>query len=725
MLFTRKEQNAILREFSSVASCLTGRRITVVAIIDGDDLGYTSDNNKIHVSLSNEYFRGLSKSQVYILIRGIFAHELLHQLITNFKEYFPAIQDREKYEQSIFASIMNVCEDSAIEFFAPGYLSEEYTRSLEYMRALVYKHQPQIQENEDAFGQFFTAMLQYRFFGFLKGKFTFPEANEAFRKSVAPFNMATENPVQKGRIKCAEQILDISRPLWESRAKSEEQMRKMMEEIMQSFASAINNGEGEGSDESNPEDGDSSLTKRRRITFKRVSPEEYKKAMENAKDASDTGGDIQVLIPDSPVEDDDSKNPPDNAASVASSPSDDTTDENESGTDGAAPESTPSDDTNSESASNAESTSNTSDADEQSSTNDIPDSDNSSEAEVSEHEGGDTLHTPEVTENPDDLAADMAESIDRELELSESEITAIAEVNQRFESEERHSESHESDLEDINIPVTGGYKDVCKGINCENVWVKCPKTATAINTYDAIVASMNSGIQNLAHQLKRMLKNRQEENMYKQSGKVSLKRLNCGRVTTRVFTKNRLPETSDVAVVVAIDISGSMSGRKIVAAQKAAIGLAEVCGQLKLPLYMFGFTADEHGYKANHYHYLNWSNRKDDRHRLLSIKACSDNFDGYSIRYATKLLQKRSEEKKLLFVISDGNPAARAYCHVNGIQDVQFAINEANKVCVPIGILLGNIDPSIHRQMYGYNFVHCEDVNDLFPRLGKILKRYM
>ena len=725
MLFTRKEQNAILREFSSVASCLTGRRITVVAIIDGDDLGYTSDDNKIHVSLSNEYFRGLSKSQVYVLIRGIFAHELLHQLITNFKEYFPAIKNHERYEQSIIASIMNICEDSAIEFFAPGYLSEEYTRSLEYMRALVYKHQPEIQENEDAFGQFFTAILQYRFFGFLKGKFTFPESNEAFRKSVAPFNVATENPIQKERIKCAEQILDISRPLWEDRAKSVEQMRQMMEEIMQSFASAMNNGEGEGSDDSNPEDGDSSLTKRRRITFKRVSPEEYKKAMENAKDGPDAGGDIQVLIPDSPVEDDDT-NPPDVNAPAAGSPSSNAADENKSDADGAIPKSDSTNAADSDSSPSAEHDSDASNTDSEPESNAVPDTNNSSEEGVSEREGGDTLHTPEATGNPEDLMPDMTEEIDRELELSDSDISAIAEVNQRYEAEEKHLEAYEdNDLEDINIPVTGGYKDVCKGISCENVWVKCPKTSTAITTYESIVASMNSGIQNLAHQLKRMLKNRQEEKMYKQSGKVCLKRLNCGRMTTRVFTKNRLPETSDVAVVVAIDISGSMSGRKIAAAQKAAIGLAEVCGQLKLSLYMFGFTADEHGYKANHYHYLNWSNRKDDRHRLLSIKACSDNFDGYSIRYATKLLQKRSEEKKLLFIISDGNPAAMAYRHVNGIQDVQLAINEANKVCIPVGILLGNIDPSIHRQMYGYNFIHCEDVKNLFPQLGKILKRYL
>lgn len=410
MLFTRKEQNAILRESSSVASCLSGRRITVVAIIDGDDLGYTSDDNKIHVSLSNEYFRGLTKAQVYVLIRGIFAHELLHQLITNFKEYFPAIKNHEKYEQSIFASIMNICEDSAIEFFAPGYLSEEYTRSLEYMRALVYRHQPEIQENEDAFGQFFTAILQYRFFGFLKGKFTFPESNEVFRKSVAPFNLATENPIQKERIKCAEQILDISRPLWEDRAKSEEQMRQMLEKIMQSFASAMNNGEGEGSDDSNPEDGDSSLTKRRRITFKRVPPEEYKKAMENAKNGPDTGGDIQVLIPDSAVEDDDT-NPPDAIAPAASSPSSNAADENKSDADGAIPKSDSTNAADSDSSPSAEHDSDASNTDSEPVPNAVPDTNNSSEEGVSERKGGATLHTPEATGNPEDLMPDIHHQI--------------------------------------------------------------------------------------------------------------------------------------------------------------------------------------------------------------------------------------------------------------------------------------------------------------------------
>ena len=142
-------------------------------------------------------------------------------------------------------------------------------------------------------------------------------------------------------------------------------------------------------------------------------------------------------------------------------------------------------------------------------------------------------------------------------------------------------------------------------------------------------------------------------------------------------------------------------------------------------MYIFGFTADENGFDANHYHYLNWSNKPSDRYSLLQIDAMCDNFDGYSIRYAAQLLRRKNAEKKLLLVISDGMPACNAYGYGLGIEDAKLAITEANREATTIGILLGNNSPQHHREMYGYNFIHCENPNNLFTKLSGILKRYI
>lgn len=754
MNFTKSEKAAIRREFTAVASSLVGRPINVVECTpEEDELGYTSDKGDIHISLTYEdFYNGLTKSQAYIGAKGVFCHEMLHQLITRFPEYSASIAAKPAYEQPVYANILNICEDSAIEYFAPSYVSEEYVHALEFMRANIYRTQPLLDTTETPFTQFMTAVLHFRFFGFLKGKFTFPEAQETFKKCIADLSAVIEEPIQKKRIEHAESILKLSRPLWEEDAKNREEMQKMLNDMMKKFFSSTNNGSGNGSDESSPsEKGDDSLSRRRKITFRKVSPEEYKKAMEKAEKGSspDMGGDIEVLIPDGPVEKDEPDKKSGSGASIpVPSPADKSEkkskDENGGGSAGgekSEEDDSPKGDGGSKGSEKGEN----SDEDglgKEPSENESDDKgcDNSSAPGTPDRsmspdganpfDGSREVETPEVTASADDYTGSLEaleSEMTKELTLTSEELLALRELHEEYLRSEavEAKECEEADVKNFDLPVSGGYKDVCKKAKCQNVLVNCPKDAASMMMYNRIVANMSTGISSLSSQLSRILKNRQEEKIYKQSGKVSLKRLNCGRVTSRVFTKRRLPDAADLAVAIAIDMSGSMHGNKIAVAQQAAIALTEVFGKLKVPLYVFGFSADESRFDVNHFHFINWSNRKSDRLRLLAVQARSNNFDGYSIRYAAEVLRRKDADKKLLIVISDGMPAASVYQYVPGAQDVKLAINEANRVATTIGVLLGGHNPEKHREMYGYNFIHCDNVNELFPKLGSILKKYM
>lgn len=735
-MFTRKEIDIMMRDFSLIASCQTGKRIRVVNATDGE-LGYTSDDNAIHVALQHEMYNDLTKTETFVFIRGVFSHELLHQLITNFGEYFPAIRIHKACEQSIFAEILNICEDSAIEFFAPEYLSEEYVHSLEVVRSNIYKHQPELQTVENPFGQFVTAMLHYRFFGFLKGHFTDTQAADIFAECVPYLYQVAEEPVQKKRIEYAQKIMDASMPLWKEEAEHQQEMQEFFEQLRKQFGFSLNKGTSEGSDTSDPEQGDSSLSKRRKITFRRVSPEEYKKAMENTKEDGEmpADGDIEVLIPDSPVEEEkkDSKNTTAGIAS-ASTPEDKKEkdessgaessgqgDGNEGDKDEASDSSDESD--NSDHFDDSQSPSEKSETAQNSSPSDTTQAKKAEDAALSD--SGDMTTAVASTLDEYEGSSDALDGeIRKESALTEEELLAIQEICQRAleDSAKEQTKKAKEDVTNFDIPVSGGYENVCKKARCQNIQVKTPNSPKMQTMYNEIVNSMHGQITGLASKLKRIFKNRQEERMYKQSGKISIKRMNCGRVTSRVFTKRKLPDAAELAVVIAVDISGSMGGSKIATARNVTIALAEVFGMLDIPLYVFGFTADDEGFDVNHYHYLNWSNQKADRLNLLSISSHSDNFDGYSIRYAAELIRKKDAEKKLIFVISDGMPAARAYYHISGVQDVRLAVNEANHSATTIGILLGNdVKPETHREMYGYNFIHCANVKDLFPQLSRML----
>ena len=172
-----------------------------------------------------------------------------------------------------------------------------------------------------------------------------------------------------------------------------------------------------------------------------------------------------------------------------------------------------------------------------------------------------------------------------------------------------------------------------------------------------------------------------------------------------------------------IDESGSMCGDRTQCARVAAIGLAEVFGNLNIPISIIGFTADESRHSAVHYHYLHWKNTQKERLKLLGLTARKNNFDGYSIRYASQLLAKRPEKNKLMIVISDGQPACHYYpSMLTGVTDTSQAIREASKKVDIIGVAIDNSDTEILYGMYKNHFVHIANVRELFSQLSGVIK---
>jgi nitric oxide reductase activation protein len=246
----------------------------------------------------------------------------------------------------------------------------------------------------------------------------------------------------------------------------------------------------------------------------------------------------------------------------------------------------------------------------------------------------------------------------------------------------------------------------------------------AINDYYATVGQFKKQIKTMVGKLKMLFAEDAEEIEYKESGKISMKKLTSGTVSSKVFTKKVDPTgRSSIAIMMCIDESGSMFGTRIDRAKASAIALSEVFAQMDLPFYVMGFTADTGRADVLHRHYLQWTGKNiADKAALTTIRAEANNFDGYSIRCASELLAKRPEEHKILIVVSDGQPAANAYSYrsdISGVVDTANAIRESrDKGQNVVGVAIGT-DKNVLYEMYQDDFVNIEKLDELFVGISK------
>lgn len=205
------------------------------------------------------------------------------------------------------------------------------------------------------------------------------------------------------------------------------------------------------------------------------------------------------------------------------------------------------------------------------------------------------------------------------------------------------------------------------------------------------------------------------------------------RTVFREYTKT---ETNNVAVEILVDMSGSMSGR-METAKKAAIAMSEALKDLQIPFEVTGFTSvydekvakftatlgdietrgrydDSRGGRFNRF-----AERLDlhvfksfDCNVLTGIEKMfvgSNNPDGECVVWAAKRLANRKEKRKILMVLSDGQPAADGNNAVlcSDLKNRVKQIEASGIECIGIGI---QTDSPKH---FYKDFVLIENIEDL------------
>lgn len=213
----------------------------------------------------------------------------------------------------------------------------------------------------------------------------------------------------------------------------------------------------------------------------------------------------------------------------------------------------------------------------------------------------------------------------------------------------------------------------------------------------------------------------------------SMKSMRSGRLDTNkiaeaaqqvptIYERFGQVTTSKVCVGVLIDESGSMGGSKIEKAREAAIFINEVFKKMPdVQLFIYGHTADNTTNSSTDMMVYREKGFITDSFSLGSVRARSNNRDGDAIYATAKRMRNHTPDQGLLFVISDGAPAASNYGGRSAIEDTRKKVLKAQALGFQvIQIAIEEHVPS--RDMFDY-FIKMTDIKNLPRELVAYMSR--
>lgn len=212
-------------------------------------------------------------------------------------------------------------------------------------------------------------------------------------------------------------------------------------------------------------------------------------------------------------------------------------------------------------------------------------------------------------------------------------------------------------------------------------WVK-PDSLQA-KEYMSNITSMYSGkqLEGFANQLRRLIQIRSKGRYEYGQKRGKLQRSAVHRVTVpdsplsqKIFKKHVKSNVDDCAITILVDASGSMAGTKYLHAACAMMILSDtIANVLRIPLEVLAFTdgmgfnsSTGHKYEAEDMFLVRqFSEQRLSKEELVARMATVSQFmganaDGEAIVFALDRLLKQKQKRKLLIVLSDGQPVSSA-----------------------------------------------------------------
>lgn len=758
-----------LKNFNRLVRNVLGRRIPVKAVSETEDqLGYTNAKPEIFIAENHPIMDGLSKTDKKMLRMGVLAHEMLHQIFSDF-----SLLEKEvaKYstmvEKQLFSTLFNVVEDCNIEYYSSTVMGGILLKALRFSIKHIYDKSSDIDIYDDALTQVINALIQLGDMGIVKGRFKSTEAYEIFAKCAVVFNEGVNAREPQGRCDAAKRMMEITKPLWEKEKLSEEEYRKMLESLSKmaaehsesSGAGKSSSGAGKSSAHAEGSPAGSAASSRRDEVVRAIAKalSDAEKSSSDKKDEgsgtgsktkSDKGSDSKSETESETgtesetsrtsgsetAEPDMSSKKEGSDAKSSSEPTEDgfelLEDDSSEGTDGS---------TEDEPILDFDETEPTSEMSDSGKSDDPSMEKDSEETESGKPSGKEDEEDPTPEEESPELsslekeieslleeaAKEAAKTEDKDYEISGEDEKELESLEKEAEAS-LVSEEDAFDFGSIDLTVEPTLYDGMFSVYNRDVEPGLDEISQY--EYSGILSEYGTAIQAFVKKLERLFKNKMDEKEYRKSGKLNIKRYSSSKVTARIFDKKVSPkDIDDLSVFVLVDESGSMrscfsrgdSKTRMDIAKESAICFAETFGKLNIPLYVMGFSGEDYR-DVDHYHYIKWKNTPNTRKTLLKISAKCQNFDAMSINIAHEILKKRHSAHKLLIVISDGAPYCTRRPSSKLFVETKDEIRKTRKDGIDVlGIAIGNSDTEELQTLYGKNFFHTTDVKSVFTGATK------
>lgn len=250
--------------------------------------------------------------------------------------------------------------------------------------------------------------------------------------------------------------------------------------------------------------------------------------------------------------------------------------------------------------------------------------------------------------------------------------------------------------------------------------------------YESILKDAKPFITPAVKKLKEILENNQlDRRTHTKSGKLDTSRLTdilAFGANDAFYKEEEIINQLDADFMLLVDASGSQSSRvknskngvslpRYMLNRLVSVILHEILKEIKYNHAVWSFySKGKRNIIASMIDDSNCFNKKSGR-RLKEIKAAGGNRDGHAIRLAGEYMEKMfSSENKVLFVLSDGQPACTNYYGATAVNDVISANEELTKKGIKvIGIFTGSpSENSLFSTMYeNVIFVNNDSLFDL------------
>lgn len=198
------------------------------------------------------------------------------------------------------------------------------------------------------------------------------------------------------------------------------------------------------------------------------------------------------------------------------------------------------------------------------------------------------------------------------------------------------------------------------------------------------------------------------------------------RPDQKFYANKKLPQDwPSMAISILVDLSTSMRGERLNSAMKATMLLYDFATGLGIPVFVAGHNA-VFG-QVNYQIMADFEKvSENDKYRLAHMYLSGCNRDGAAIEVSSSLLAKRSEDVKLLFIISDGQPNDGTYKGETAKKDIQDILTKYRRKGITTFATAIGSDKDKIKAIYGDGYLDITDLTQ-FPKqlTNMVVKRIM